>query len=89
MDCSFKTTSEALETLEAEEFWHFLNQEDTCMCPLIQRHQSFEDLEKLDQVKYNSSTVPFSRAAYRPGVFLLRQWFSEELINSISNEKTA
>lgn len=89
MDCPFKTTSEALETLEAEESRHFLNQEGTCMYPLIQLHQRFEDLEKLDQVKYNSTTLPFSGAAYRPGVFLLRQWFSEELINSISNEKTA
>lgn len=59
------------------------------MCPLIQLHQILEELEKLDQVKYNSTTQPFSGAANRPGVFLLRQWISEELINSILSEKTA
>lgn len=58
-------------------------------CPLIELHQNVEELEKLDEVKYNSTTMPFSRAAYRPGVFLLRQWLSVELINSISSEKTA
>lgn len=76
---------------EAEEFHHFLNLADTCMCPLTQLHQILEEFKKLDWLKYSSTTLPFSRTAYRPRSVCTQgsSFLKSPLTLSISSEKTS